>query len=122
MADDSVTTRTLEQSILEAHGYRVLLATDGAQALATLREGMGMPERRVDLVVSDVEMPRMTGFELLAAIKEDARLAAIPVILVTSREAYEDRERGLSLGADAYIVKRKFDQSELLQAIEQLIV
>ena len=115
VVDDSITTRTLEKSILEAHGYRVRIAVDGMEALAQLRA------EKVDLVISDVQMPRMDGFELLEAIKKDRDLAQIPVIVVTSLERREDRERGLSLGADAYIVKKKFDQEELLAAIRQIL-
>ena len=115
VVDDSVTTRTLEKSILEAEGYRVRLSVDGADALAQLRA------EPVDVVVSDIEMPRVDGFELLRAMKEDATLAEIPVILVTSREDRADRERGLRLGADAYVVKQKFDQVELLKTIRQVI-
>lgn len=115
VADDSITTRTLEKSLLEAHGYRVRVAVDGVEALAHLRSEMA------DLVVADIQMPRMDGFALLAAIKQDPRLSQIPVIIVTSIERREDVERGLALGADAYIVKRKFDQRELLNTIEQLL-
>ena len=121
VVDDSVTTRTLEKSILEAHGYGVRLAVDGEEALVTLRESIHLANQQIDLVVSDLEMPRRNGFELLRALKEDSRLQQIPFILVTSREAFEDREQGLSLGADAYIVKRKFDQTDLLETIEQLL-
>ncbi len=115
VVDDSMTTRTLEKSILEAHGYRVRVAVDGVEALALLRAAPS------DLVISDIQMPRMDGFELLEAIKMDPRLSAIPVIVVTSLDRREDRERGLALGAGAYIVKRKFDQGELLAAIRQIL-
>lgn len=115
VVDDSLTTRTLEKSILEAHGYTVRLATDGIEALAKLRAD------HVDLVISDIQMPRLDGFGLLQAIKSDQALKKLPVILVTSLEAREDRERGLSLGADAYVVKRKFDQKELLETIGQIL-
>ncbi|CAA7620608.1 Histidine Sensor Kinase CheA3 [Candidatus Terasakiella magnetica] len=115
VVDDSLTTRTLEKSILEAHGFQVRLAHDGLEALGRLRS------EAVDLVISDVQMPRMDGFGLLAAIKADEGLKSIPVILVTSLEAREDRERGLSLGADAYVVKQKFDQKELLETIGQIL-
>jgi two-component system chemotaxis sensor kinase CheA len=115
VVDDSITTRTLEKSILEAHGYRVRVAVDGVEALVQLRT------QKADLVISDVQMPRMDGFELLEAIKKDRNLCQIPVIVVTSLERREDQERGLSLGADAYIVKRKFDQTELLATIRQIL-
>lgn len=121
VVDDSITTRTLEKSILESHGYRVTLCVDGLEALERLTaadngEGVG-----VDLIVSDVEMPRMDGFALLQAVKADRRTAEIPVVLVTSRASDEDRERGLTLGADAYIVKSRFDQNELLAGIRRLL-
>ena len=115
VVDDSITTRSLEKTILEAHGYRVRIAVDGAQALELLRAEPS------DLVISDVLMPRMTGFQLLAAMKNDTTLKEIPVILVTSLESREEQAQGLELGADAYIVKHKFDQRELLQIVRQLI-
>ncbi|MBF0562844.1 MAG: response regulator, partial [Alphaproteobacteria bacterium] len=115
VVDDSVTTRTLEKSILEANGYRVQLAVDGAEALALLRTQV------VDLVVTDVQMPRLDGFGLLREMKQDKMLADIPVIVVSSVETPEEQERGLALGADAYVVKRKFDQQVLLETIEQIL-
>jgi two-component system chemotaxis sensor kinase CheA len=115
VVDDSITTRTLEKSILEAHGYRVSIAIDGLDALARLRA------EKPDLVVSDIQMPRMDGFELLEAMKGDPALSRIPVIVVTSLERREDQERGLALGADAYIVKRRFDQAELLATVRQIL-
>jgi two-component system chemotaxis sensor kinase CheA len=115
VVDDSLTTRTLEKTILEAQGYTVRLAVDGIEALSKLRA------EHVDLVISDIQMPRLDGFGLLQAIKNDQALKKVPVILVTSLEAREDRERGLSLGADAYVVKRKFDQKELLETIGQIL-
>ncbi|HYH22090.1 MAG TPA: response regulator [Azospirillum sp.] len=115
VVDDSITTRTLERSILEAHGYTVELCVDGRDALERLGS------TRVDLIVSDVEMPHMDGFTLLQSVKGDPRTAGIPFILVTSRDAEEDRARGLRLGADAYIVKTRFDQGELLEGIKRLL-
>ncbi|MCQ4162739.1 response regulator [Roseomonas sp. GC11] len=117
VVDDSITTRTLEKSILEAQGFRVLLSVDGLDALALLRAG----EAVVDLVIADVEMPRMDGFALLQAMKTDPRLAPIPVILMTSRADPQDVRRGLELGAGAYITKQKFDQRELLATIGQML-
>jgi two-component system chemotaxis sensor kinase CheA len=115
VVDDSMTTRMLEKSILEAHGYRVRIAVDGMEALELLRN------EKPDLVIADIEMPRLDGFGLIEAMKKDRNLQKIPVIVVSSVERREDQERGLALGADAYIVKRKFDQEELLSAIRQII-
>lgn len=117
VVDDSITTRTLEKGILEAQGYEVLLSVDGIDALNVLRSGDAI----VDLVIADVEMPRMDGFGLLQAIKTDPRLSALPVILMTSRAAPEDVRKGLDLGASAYITKQKFDQRELLATIGQVL-
>lgn len=115
VVDDSLTTRTLEKSILEAHGYQVRLAHDGLEGLGRLRA------EQIDLIISDIQMPRLDGFGLLQAVKSDPALKAIPLILVSSLEAREDKERGLELGADAYVVKRKFDQKELLETIGQFL-
>lgn len=115
VVDDSITTRSLERSILEAHGFEVELAVDGLEALEKVRA------RAADLVISDVAMPRMNGFELLEKLKSAKETANIPVILVTSLESPQEQERGLSLGADAYIVKRKFDQRELLATVRQIL-
>jgi two-component system chemotaxis sensor kinase CheA len=115
IAEDSFTSRTLMKNILESAGYLVNTAVDGLEAFATLKE------MSCDLVVSDVEMPRMTGFDLTAKIRADQRLAAIPVVLVTALDSQEDRDRGLDVGANAYIVKGSLDQSDLLQTIQRLI-
>ena len=115
VVDDSFTTRTLEKSILEAAGYRVTTAVDGAEALEILqRDG-------ADLVVSDIEMPRLDGLSLASILKRDPRFAAMPVVLVTSLDRPGDRERGLATGADAYVVKGRFDQHELLATVRQLL-
>jgi two-component system chemotaxis sensor kinase CheA len=117
VVDDSITTRTLEKSILEAQGYAVLLSVDGIDALHVLRSGEAM----IDLVIADVEMPRMDGFGLLQAIKNDPGLSTLPVILMTSRADPEDVRKGLDLGASAYITKQKFDQRDLLATIGQVL-
>ncbi|MDZ4371340.1 MAG: response regulator [Phenylobacterium sp.] len=117
VVDDSITTRTLEKSILESQGYRVRLAVDGVDALQVLRSG----EALIDLVVADIEMPRMDGFSLVQAIKADGALAELPVILMTSRDDPDDIQRGMDLGADAYLTKQKFDQRELLASIGRLL-
>jgi two-component system chemotaxis sensor kinase CheA len=115
VVEDSITTRTLEKNILEAAGYRVGVAADGAEAWGLLQSnGYG-------LVVSDIEMPEVDGFELIAKIRSDPRHRDLPVVLVTSRESREDRERGIEAGADAYIVKGAFDQDRLLETIRRLI-
>ncbi len=116
VVDDSITTRTLEKNILEAVGYEVKLATDGKEALGVLATD-GLPH----LIVSDINMPRLDGFELTHTITPDERYADIPVILVTSLDSPADKARGIEVGADAYIVKSSFDQGNLLDTIEQLI-
>lgn len=115
VVDDSITTRTLEKNILSAAGYDVHLAVDGEQALATLQE------TPIDLIVADIDMPHVDGFELTQRVKESERYRDIPVILVTSMSSPEDRARGIAVGADAYIVKSSFDQDDLLDTIQQLI-
>lgn len=116
ICEDSFTTRELERSIFEAAGYVVETATDGAAGLAKLREGL-----KVDAVVTDVQMPNMTGFELTRAIKSDEALKEIPVIIVTSLEREEEKAEGIEAGADAYITKSVFNQDTLLDTVERLI-
>ncbi len=116
VADDSFTTRTLEKNILESAGYDVRVAADGLEAWRRLQEG------GIDLLVSDVNMPNMDGFELTAKVRSDATLKMLPVVLVTSLDSQEDREMGVRAGADAHIVKGSFDQDNLLDAIRRLIV
>ena len=117
VVDDSITTRTLERGILEAAGYAVRLSVDGLAGLDRLRAEPG----EIDLVVADVEMPRMDGFGLLAAIRNDPALRGIPVVMMTSRSSPDDIERGLELGANAYCIKQEFEQGMLLSVIGQLI-
>ncbi|HXF33207.1 MAG TPA: response regulator, partial [Candidatus Acidoferrales bacterium] len=115
LVDDSATTRTLERSILEAAEYHVLTAGDGEEAWAVLNSN------DVDLVVSDVDMPRMDGFALVEFIRASVRFRGLPVVLVTARESEEDKLRGLEVGADAYVLKSSFDQKVLLETISQLL-
>jgi len=115
VADDSVTTRTLEKTVLEAAGYEVITASDGAEAWHLLQE------RGADLVISDVEMPRMDGFGLTEAVRGSRRFRDLPVILLTALDNERDRARGLEAGADAYLVKSAFDQTVLLRTVEQLL-
>jgi two-component system chemotaxis sensor kinase CheA len=91
------------------------IAVDGVDALNYLRASP------VGLVISDLQMPRLDGFGLLEEIRRDPRLSKIPVIIVSSVENPDEQARGLKLGADAYIVKRKFDQHELLETIRQIL-
>jgi two-component system chemotaxis sensor kinase CheA len=115
VAEDSITARTLLKSILESAGFKVTTAVDGVDAFTALRT------EKFDLVVSDVDMPRMSGFDLTAKIRGDKKLSEVPVVLVTALESREDRERGIDVGANAYIVKSSFDQSNLLEIIRRLI-
>jgi len=115
VVDDSVTTRSLEKSILEAAGYEVVTAADGEAGWKLLQE------RDVDLVITDIEMPRMDGFELTEAIRRSKRSHELPVILISARSSDRDKARGIEVGADAYIVKSTFDQKELLEALGQLL-
>jgi two-component system chemotaxis sensor kinase CheA len=115
VADDSLTTRTLERYILEAAGYEVALAGDGLEALALLSE------RECDVLVSDVDMPHLDGVSLTVQVRQVPRFRELPIILVTSLASAEDRERGLQAGADAYMVKSSFDQDQLLRTIQELV-
>jgi two-component system chemotaxis sensor kinase CheA len=115
VVDDSLTTRMLEQSILESAGYEVEIAVSAEDALGKARD------RRYSLFIVDVEMPGMDGFEFVAQTRADSLLRDIPAVLVTSRNAPEDQRRGEQVGARAYIVKGEFDQGHLLQTIRGLI-
>ncbi len=115
IADDSITTRTLEKHILETAGYEVHVAVDGLEAWERLRE------LQPDVVISDVEMPRMTGLELAARIKGDEQTRRIPVVLLTSLGKPQQQEAGLKAGADAYLVKSRFEQGELLRVIRSVV-
>jgi two-component system chemotaxis sensor kinase CheA len=110
-----VTVRTQLREILESAGYRVTTAADGMEAFANLQAG------EYDLLVTDVEMPRLDGFGLTARVRRDERLSQLPVILVTALDSREDKERGVEVGANAYIVKRGFSQQRLLDTIRTLL-
>lgn len=115
VAEDSITSRTLLKSILESDGYKVTTAVDGAEALRLLAH------EQFNLVVSDVDMPRMNGFDLTARIRNDKDLSHLPVVLVTTLDSRDDRERGIDVGANAYIVKGSFDQGTLLDVVRRLV-
>jgi two-component system chemotaxis sensor kinase CheA len=115
IVEDSITSRTLIKNILESAGYEVTTAIDGYDGFAALQE------RAFDLVVSDIQMPRLNGLDLTEKIRSDERFGSLPVVLVTSMSTPEDRQRGIDVGADAYIVKSSFDQSNLLETIKRLL-
>jgi two-component system chemotaxis sensor kinase CheA len=114
-AEDSITVRNMVRSHIEAAGFEVSTAVDGQAAYELLQK------EAFDLVVSDIEMPRMNGFELTSKIKKDNALSHLPVILVTSLDSKADRDRGLESGANAYIVKSSFEKSNLIDTIKRLI-
>jgi two-component system chemotaxis sensor kinase CheA len=116
VVDDQFTVRELQRSILETAGYRVDTARHGREALAMLTGSSD-----VELVLTDVDMPEMTGIELLRAIREDPRNFALPVVVVTGRGGEADRKVGMEAGADAYIVKEEFDQRTLLDTVGRLL-
>lgn len=114
VAEDSITSRMLLKGILESAGYDVKTAVDGIEAFTALRA------ESFDVLISDVEMPRMNGFELTTRVRADRTLAELPVVLVTALESREDRERGVDAGANAYLVKSSLDQGNLLEALRRL--
>jgi two-component system chemotaxis sensor kinase CheA len=115
IAEDSITARSLVKSILEGAGYEVVATVDGMDALTRLKT------ESFDLLVSDVDMPRMNGFELTAKIRADKKIGELPVVLVTALGSQKDREYGIEVGANAYILKSDFDQSNLLEIIRRLL-
>jgi len=115
VVEDSITSRMLLKNILESAGYEVQTAVDGIDAWTTLKTS------NFDVVVSDIEMPRMDGFELTTKIRTEEKFRNLPVVIVTSLESREDKERGIDAGANAYIVKSGFEQNNLLSVIKRLI-
>ncbi len=115
IAEDSLLTAELEKNILENNGYEVDLAVDGVDAMDKLYM------RKYDLLVTDIDMPRMNGFELTAKVRAGKKYRDIPIVMVTAREKVEDKRRGIEVGADAYILKKEFDQGNLLNTIKRLI-
>ncbi|HET7485223.1 MAG TPA: response regulator [Solirubrobacterales bacterium] len=115
VVDDQFSARELQRSILETAGHRVEVARDGREALARIGEIADL-----DLVLTDVQMPEMDGFELLEAIRASEEHGSLPVVIVTTLGDDASRRRGVEAGADAYIVKEEFDQQALLETIERL--
>ncbi len=115
VVDDSITVRELERKLLQNHGYVVDIAVDGMEGWNAVRS------YPYDLVISDIDMPRMNGIELIKAIKQHSRFHAIPVIVVSYRDREDDRIQGLEAGADYYLTKNSFHDDTLIRAVTDLI-
>jgi two-component system sensor histidine kinase and response regulator WspE len=115
IVDDSITVRELERQLLVNSGYTVDVAVDGIDGWNAVRSS------HYDLVVSDVDMPRMDGIQLVRQIKEDGRLRAIPVVIVSYKDREEDRIRGLDAGANSYLTKSSFHDRTFLTTVADLI-
>lgn len=115
VVDDSITIRTFEKTLLETCGYRVAVAIDGQSAWELIQK------QRFDLVVTDIEMPFMNGFELTERIKRHEKFRKMPVVIVTSLNSEAEKQRGVEVGASAYIVKNQFESRVLLDVVQQLI-
>jgi len=115
VVDDSLTVRELERKLLDSRGYEVEVAVDGVDGWNAIRT------HHYDLIISDVDMPRMDGIELVHLIKKDARLKSLPVMIVSYKDREEDRRRGLEAGADYYLSKGSFHDETLLQAVVDLV-
>ena len=116
VVDDSPTSRTLEKNILEQHGFAVTALVNGLQAWQELQKNP-----HYDLIVTDIEMPLLNGFELVDKIKNHPTTRNIPTIIVSSLNSEQDKRRGVQAGADAYISKDSFDSDRLLTIINQLL-
>jgi two-component system sensor histidine kinase and response regulator WspE len=115
VVDDSLTVRELERKLLVNAGYEVQIATDGMDGWHAVRAG------RFDLVITDVDMPRADGIELVNLIRGDPHLKSLPVMIVSYKDRPEDRQRGLDAGADHYLAKAGFHDAALLDAVRDLI-
>lgn len=115
VVDDSITVREVERNMLEGKGYTVEIAVDGMDGWNAIRTG------QYDLVISDIDMPRMNGFEFVGLIKQDNRLKSTPVMIVSYKDRKEDRAKGMSVGADYYLTKGSFHDETLIEAVVDLI-
>jgi two-component system sensor histidine kinase and response regulator WspE len=115
VVDDSLTVRELERKLLANAGYDVEIATDGMDGWNAVRAA------RFDLVITDIDMPRMDGIELVRLIRQDPHLKDTPVMIVSYKDRPEDRRRGLDTGADHYLAKASFHDAALLDAVRDLI-
>ena len=113
--DDSLTVREVEKKLIESKGYEVDIAIDGADGWNTVRSN------EYDLVITDIDMPRMNGIELVKLIKQDANLNSIPIMIVSYKDNPEDRRNGLDAGADYYLTKGSFHDESLIEAVIDLI-
>jgi two-component system chemotaxis sensor kinase CheA len=116
LVDDSLTTRSLERSVFELAGFEVVAAADGEEALQALNA-----DEPFDVIVSDVSMPGISGFELCERVRQSERHRTVPLVLVTALASAEDRRRGLEAGADAYIAKQEFDHEVLVAKVSELM-
>ena len=110
-----ITVREVERQLLRHAGFDVEVAVDGMDGWAAARAG------GFDLVVTDVDMPRMSGLQLVQAVRADARVRDLPVVIVSYKEREEDRRRGLEVGANAYLTKSSFHDNRFVQTVEDLI-
>jgi two-component system sensor histidine kinase and response regulator WspE len=115
VVEDSLTVREVERELLQSRGYKVATAVDGVDGWNAVRES------DYDLVITDIDMPRMDGIALVKAIKQDLHLKSIPVMIVSYKDRREDRQRGLEAGADYYLTKGSFHDDSLLEAVADLI-
>ncbi|CAK0780414.1 hypothetical protein CCP3SC15_740016 [Gammaproteobacteria bacterium] len=115
VVDDSLSTREIEKDVLEIHGYRVTLAEDGLDGWRKAMAG------RFDAILTDVEMPLLDGFSLIGRLRQEERYRHTPIIIMTSRAHEADKQRGIQMGANAYIVKGDFEQGSLLDTLHNLL-
>jgi len=115
VVDDSISVRELERQLLLGRGFEVEVAVDGMDAWTRVRE------EPFDLLITDVDMPRMDGIELTRSIKQEPRLRAMPVVIVSYRDRPEDRRRGLDARADRYLTKADFHGENFLKAVHELV-
>ncbi|MGD8925851.1 MAG: response regulator, partial [Thioalkalispiraceae bacterium] len=115
VVDDSITVREVERNLLQSKGYSVEVAVDGMDGWNAARTS------QYDLIVSDIDMPRMNGFDFVSMLKGDDRLREVPVIIVSYKDREEDRQRGLEVGADYYLTKGSFHDDSLVDAVMDLI-
>jgi two-component system, chemotaxis family, sensor histidine kinase and response regulator WspE len=115
IVDDSLTVREMERKLLENHGYQVEIAVNGMDGWNAVRSG------HFDLVVTDVDMPRMTGIEFTSLMRQHPKLKSLPVVIVSYKDREEDRVKGLDAGANYYLTKSSFHDNTFIKAVRDLI-